>query len=64
MTPFEQALKEFLQLEAVDTDWTRLDTIDSLVYSAQFEIDLVKTGESTVDVREHRRFVRKWSLKP
>jgi hypothetical protein len=47
-------------LEAVDDDPARMNSISDLVFITQFEIDLVDAGESEVDVRAHRKFVKKW----
>lgn len=61
---YKKAESEFLSLEAVDADPARMDgTVASLVYIAQFEIDLVEAGESEIDVRPHRRFIKKWGSK-
>ena len=57
---FIRAYDEFSRLEMVDNDPARTHTIADLVYIAQFEIDLVEAGESEVDVRPHRKFVKKW----
>jgi hypothetical protein len=57
---WNRALKEFNKLEAVDDDPARMHTVADLVFIAQFEIDLVEAGESEVDVRPHRKFVKKW----
>lgn len=59
-TRFDKAFSEFCNLEAVDNDPSRTTTIADLVSITQFEIDLVESGESKVDVRLHRRFVKKW----
>lgn len=58
---YSKAYAEFSKLEAVDDDPARVKTISDLVYIAQFEIDLVEAGESDVDVRLHRKFVKKWN---
>ena len=60
MTAFDKAYKQFSDLEAVDNDPARTHTIADLVFIAQFEIDLVEAGESDIDVRPHRKFVKRW----
>lgn len=57
---FDKAFKEFAALEGVDNDPARTHTVADLVYIAQFEIDLVKEGESTINIEPHRKFVKKW----
>jgi hypothetical protein len=57
---FDKAYKQFSSLEDVDDDPARTPTVADLVYMAQFEIDLVESGESEVDVTPHRKFVKKW----
>lgn len=54
------AYDQFQKLEGVDDDPARTSNLSDLVFIAQFEIDLVEAGESTIDVRPHRRFVKKW----
>jgi hypothetical protein len=58
---FDIAYKEFSNLEMVDDDPARTKTVADLVFITQFEIDLVEAGESKIDVRPHRRFVKKWA---
>ena len=58
---FDKAYKEFSSLEGVDDDPARINTVSDLVFIAQFEIDLVEAGESTIDVRPHRKFVKKYN---
>jgi hypothetical protein len=63
LSDFDRAYNEFSSLEMVDDDPARTHTIADLVYIAQFEIDLVEAGESEIDVRPHRKFVKKWREK-
>jgi hypothetical protein len=56
-----RALREFDKLAGVDADPARMNSIADLIFIAQFEIDLVNEGESAIDVRPHRKFVKKWS---
>lgn len=60
-TRFDKAYEQFSSLEAVDDDPARTNTVADLVFIAQFEVDLVEAGESDIDVRPHRKFIKKYS---
>ena len=63
-TLYKKAEAQFFNLAGVDTDASRMGTIDALVYIAQFELDLAASGSSELlpnELRDIRTFVQRWS---